>query len=155
MNTFLQWTASPLGGVLWKWTALLALGWAAHGCLRRSHPRWRLMLWRGILIFSLALPAMSFLSLPAVTIPVHSFAPVAQMDVIAPASPPETGATSVGSIPARPSNTPALNGPGVAPLRIEQEARAPWTFLWKETLLAVWALGCACGVARLIWFYAQ
>ena len=157
MNTFLQWTTSPLGGVMWKWTALLALGWAAHGCLQRGHPRWRLMLWRGILILSLALPAVSFLSLPAVTIPVHSFATVAQTEateVITPALAPKTGATSVQSISAKPSNTLALNGPGMAPTRIEQEA-SPRTFPLKGTLLIVWALGCAWGVARLIWFHAQ
>ena len=155
MNTFLQWTTSPLGGMLWKWTALLALGWVAHCCLKRGHPRWRLMLWRGILIFSLALPVTSLLSLPAVTIPVHSIAPVSQMDALEPALTPKTPATSLESISTRPSNPPVLNGTAVAPLTVEQDAKVPWTFPWKGTLLAVWALGCVCGAARLIWFHAQ
>ncbi|HEV2328549.1 MAG TPA: M56 family metallopeptidase [Verrucomicrobiae bacterium] len=150
MNTLLQWMVSPLGGVLWKCTALLALGWAAHGCLRRGHPRWRLMLWRGILILSLPLSAVSFLSLPAITIPVQLFAPPSQPDVMTPA--PKMAATSVESTSARPSNMPVLKGPGPAP--IEHEA-SPRTFPWKGTLLSVWALGCACGVARLIWLHAQ
>ena len=155
MNTILHWMTSPLGGVLWKWTALLALGWAAHGFLRRAHPRWRLMLWRGLLTVILALPAVSFLSLPGVTIPVHSFVPISQTDEMTPALMPKTAATPVRSISARPSNAPVSNGPGMGPFRIERETSAPRQFSWKGALLGVWALGCACCAARLIWFQAQ
>jgi hypothetical protein len=68
MNAFWPWVASPLGGILSKWTGLLALGWVVHGCLRERHARWRLILWRSLLVFSLALPVVSWWSLSAWTI---------------------------------------------------------------------------------------
>ena len=155
MSALFQWMTSPLGGVIWRWTALLALGWAAHSCLRRAHPRWRLMLWRGILILSLALPAVSCVSLPVVTIQVQSFAPPAKPDEITPALAPKGAAPSAENTSARPSNAPTLNVPGAAPLKVEEEPGAPRIFPWKVTLLAVWLLGSLCGTARLIWFHAQ
>jgi hypothetical protein len=39
--------ASPSMVIFLRWTSLLALGWVAHWVLRRQHPRWRLILWRG------------------------------------------------------------------------------------------------------------
>jgi len=57
--------ASPLFIVLLKWTCLLALGWAAHWMLCHRHARWRLILWRSILCFGLALPLLHFFRFPA------------------------------------------------------------------------------------------
>ena len=56
--------ASPGFAILFKWTCLLALGWMAHWVLRRRHARWRLILWRGILCFGLALPLLHFFQVP-------------------------------------------------------------------------------------------
>ena len=47
---------SPVGMILVKATLLLALGWALHLLLLRANPRWRVFLWRGILVGLLALP---------------------------------------------------------------------------------------------------
>ena len=62
--------ASPGFAILFKWTCLLALGWVAHWVLRRRHARWRLILWRGILCFGLALPLLHFFQIPGLKIPV-------------------------------------------------------------------------------------
>src|ERR1035438_5326351 len=62
--------ASPVFIVLFKWTCLLALGWAAHWMLRHRHARWRLILWRSILCFGLALPLLHFFPVPGLKIPI-------------------------------------------------------------------------------------
>lgn len=155
MSAFLQMAASPVGSVLWKWTVLLALGWTAHIWLRRGHPRWRLILWRSILIFSLVLPLMSFLSLPALTIPVPPLADTAQAH------------TETASLTSKTRTNPAetfsqkLSGPAVAtsaavtPMKVASDAVASRSFPWKTTLLVVWLIGCVCGTLRLIWFQSQ
>ena len=51
---------SPVFIFLCKWTVLLALGWTAHGLLRSRDARWRLILWRSVLCFGLALPLLNF-----------------------------------------------------------------------------------------------
>lgn len=57
--------ASPGFALLFKWTCLLALGWAIHLVLRHRHARWRLILWRGILCIGVALPLLHFFPVPA------------------------------------------------------------------------------------------
>jgi Zn-dependent protease with chaperone function len=42
--------------VLVKVTLLLACAWVAHGALRGRNPRWRVLLWRGVLVAVVALP---------------------------------------------------------------------------------------------------
>jgi hypothetical protein len=42
--------------VLVKVTVLLAGAWVAHGILRGRNPRWRVLLWRGVLVAAVALP---------------------------------------------------------------------------------------------------
>jgi hypothetical protein len=69
--------ASPVPAILLKWTALLALGWTAHGLLRRSHARWRLILWRSILCFGLVLPLTRLVAMPR--LPPHHESPTARL----------------------------------------------------------------------------
>src|ERR1035441_2642335 len=74
MKLLFDLSQSPVCEILWKWTVLLALGWTAHGLLRSRDARWRLILWRGVFCFWLALPLIQFLPLPVFQIPVHDFA---------------------------------------------------------------------------------
>src|SRR4051812_40739370 len=56
MNTFRLFLLSPLGGLLLRWTVLFAFAWMANAVMRRSHPRRRLILWRGVLVIGWLLP---------------------------------------------------------------------------------------------------
>lgn len=56
MNTFRLFLLSPSGVVLLRWTALLVFAWVVNGLLRWSHPRWRLILWRSVLVIGCLLP---------------------------------------------------------------------------------------------------
>jgi len=76
MKLLLDLSQSPVCEILWKWTVLLALAWTAHGLLRSRDARWRLILWRGVFFFGLALPLIQFLPLPAFQIPIHDFAAI-------------------------------------------------------------------------------
>jgi len=62
---------SPVVVLLCKWTFLLALGWAAHWILSHRQARWRLILWRSVLCFSLALPILQFCKIPGINIPIR------------------------------------------------------------------------------------
>ena len=42
--------------IVLKATAILALGWILHGLLLRANPRWRVLLWRGVLVGLALLP---------------------------------------------------------------------------------------------------
>lgn len=146
---------SPGMGILFKWTCLLALGWLAHWVLRRQHPRWRLILWRGIFCFGLTLPLLHFFQVPGIKIPLAgdtidttefagSFPPVAAVKPIQPAAsmghPPQT---PVGASSASKSATflPASFPP--KPVR------------WDGILLLLWVLGCVCGAFRLVRLHLQ
>ena len=141
---------SPVFIVVFKWTCLLTLGWTVHLVLRRRHARWRLILWRSILCFGLVLPLMQFLKVPAIKIPITienssasefptSLPPVSTANGIQPADsvtqPVKISvATSLASTGANPSwpQTPSK------PIR------------WGIIIVAIWILGCVCGIVRLI-----
>jgi hypothetical protein len=150
MNTLLQWAATPAGGILWKWTALLALGWVAHGWMRRGNARWRLILWRSLLVFSLGLPLVSWLSLPALTISIPEAATQMPLPADAASSPVEAKVAAPNSAK---SPAPAvLNGPVLGQLKALPAPVAGDAFPWEAALLAVWMAGIAFGVARLTWW---
>ncbi|MBL7648613.1 MAG: M48 family metalloprotease [Candidatus Hydrogenedentes bacterium] len=69
--------------VLVKATVLLAVAWLIHLALWRRNPRWRVLLWRSVILGLLALPFAEF-TLPAVEIALHSEA--------APSTPPTMSA---------------------------------------------------------------
>jgi beta-lactamase regulating signal transducer with metallopeptidase domain len=148
---------SPVFIFLCKWTVLLALGWTAHGLLRSRDARWRLILWRSVLCFGLALPLLQFLPLPAVQVPVDK---VAQMvsDTIALPAP-------VWSAPALPGSAPAASHPVPAVLEVQNPSlihalHDQWadffsTLSWSDILLSIWAGGALCGAIRLLRFLDQ
>jgi len=143
------WSASPVMVILFKWTGLLALGWVAHGVLRRHHARWRLILWRGIFCFGLALPFLPFFQIPGIKIPIvkeavdtaefaGSLAPEAAVNPVQPA-------LIKGQMP------PILAAPNLAPQSVKsfQSSPLPIRVSSETILLLIWALGCVCGACRL------
>ncbi|NQT83537.1 hypothetical protein HQ563_10955 [bacterium] len=57
--------------IMVKITALLALGWVVHFALRRRNPRWRVLLWRGVIAGVVVLPILG-LVLPELQLRVAS-----------------------------------------------------------------------------------
>ena len=142
--------ASPGLAILFKWTCLLALGWVAHWVLRRRHARWRLILWRSILCFGLALPLLHFFQIPGLKIPIASDAasPTEFASSLSPATAgnPIQPATSV----AQPAQAPVGVSPTSRSVNSLQPPISPTPASWERILMATWALGCVCGAVRLV-----
>jgi beta-lactamase regulating signal transducer with metallopeptidase domain len=141
--------ASPALVVLYRWTAVLALAWAAHWGLRRHHPRWRLILWRGVLCCGLAAPLASSFHIPVLRIPIAAAA-VSPADLGGLPSPPAAvnpmqRAESTGPAPQTPPAVTSIPGSAnsAAPFH------PPKSIPWGPVLLVVWVLGCACETFRL------
>jgi len=150
-------SALPGFALLFKWTCLLTLGWMVHGRLRHRHARWRLILWRSLLCFSLLLPLFSLWPVPGLKIPlagagtdpVELTVPPAPVASAGPSSPPV--AVTAGT------PTPAVSTPAVRPA-IQFSGPVPVAarpISWARLLLAVWAVGCALGVLRLLGLQGQ
>ena len=152
MNHLLPATGSPVLIFLGKWTVLLALGWAAHGGLLRQHARWRRLLWRSLLGFSLLLPLAAFLPLPVFTIPVYAPAVPARVEVaLAPAPENEPPAASLTAMPAN-GSPPQMTVPVGSQAAFAAPALAvPQPFSWAQLGLLIWVFGGVMGAARLGW----
>jgi|GEM_PF-918059 len=155
MKTLLDLSQSPVFEILWKWTVLLALGWMAHGLLRSRDARWRLILWRGVFCFGLALPLIQLLPLPAFQIPVHDFAKIvpATPSVTVPSLAEGTispgTARSVTPVPVETAKDVAGNG-------IDRPAGSLFsTISLNGMLITIWAAGALCGAIRLVRFMIQ
>jgi beta-lactamase regulating signal transducer with metallopeptidase domain len=156
MKTLLDLSQSPVFEILWKWTVLLVLGWTAHGLLRSRDARWRLILWRGVFCFWLALPLIQFLPLPVFQILVHDFAGIA---------PATTGVTAPslaeGTIPpgtARPVAPVVVKAAkdGAAINGVHRPAGSLFsTISLNGVLIIIWATGALWGVLRLVCFMIQ
>jgi len=183
---------SPGMALLFKWTCLLAMGWAAHLVLRRHDARWRLILWRGILCSGLALPLAHFLRLPAIQIPIAGADVDTRESAGQPPAMPQTQAGadamasgagaegkkgtqgtkggdsgiasgedlsgSAGASPYRVSGASPYHVGGASPYqRIGDAHSAPLQdeVPWEGILLVTWALGCGCGVFRLLRLHLQ
>lgn len=141
--------------VLFKWTALLLLGWLTHWLLRKQHARWRLVLWRSVLCLGLALPWLQFVQLPGLKIPIsneNSSSPelvvaTSPIDAALPSqSATATVKTSVSGVPHKPTAT-VTESPKQSP--------ASKPVAWPMILMGIWALGCGFGVIRLMWLQLQ
>ena len=151
MNPFF----SPVLTMLLKWTVLLALGWTAHGLLRKRHCCWRLILWRGILCFSLVVPLMRFAPVPVLRIPIYemSVSPAEASDVLPPAaagSPLPKDKSTVPS-PAKPAGANAV----AKSLNPPPSQTAFKTVPWGRLLGIIWGLGTAFACFRLVRFQVQ
>jgi beta-lactamase regulating signal transducer with metallopeptidase domain len=146
--------ASPGFVMLFKWTGLLALGWLAHWCLRHQHARWRLILWRSILGFSLILPLLNHYEIPGIKIPINRGIDSAA-EITGPL-PPAVGAAQIqtAASAAQPLRPPAAGSPAPSPASSPaislQPAVLPKSYSWGIILAGIWALGCFCGAVRLV-----
>jgi len=69
-----EWTAflldpTPIPDVLIKITLVLLIGWALHFFLRGRNPRWRVLLWRSVVVGVIAIPLLVLIA-PEFEIPV-------------------------------------------------------------------------------------
>lgn len=127
--------------ILLKATALLAAGWIGQMALQRANPRWRVLMWRGVVMGLIALPVVSGLlelrlevekPLPP-RVPVIQYpAPMVAMAIAVPAAvEPQTG-----WMPA-----PAAS---FAPTPPPKPRFSLTTFVvghWAWMLIAIWAFG--------------
>lgn len=144
---------SPVLAMLFKWTGVLAAGWAVDFILRHRHPRWRVMLWRGVLCVGLTLPCMPVFKISGIRIPISAGAPATS--VAAPAS-----STVVVSKPVQATApqkaSPAVVGSPAALNAIAPSMRPPAKPMpWGKVFAAIWAIGCACAILRLMRLHLQ
>lgn len=144
---------SPVLVMLFKWTGVLAAGWAVDFILRHRHPRWRAMLWRGVLCVGLTLPCMPFFKISGIKIPISVEAPATS--VVAPAS-----SAVVASTPVQPTApqkaSPAVVGSPAALNAIAPSMRPPAKPMpWGKVFEAIWAIGCVCAILRLMRLHLQ
>jgi len=135
--------------ILFKWTALLALGWCIHGSLRQRHARWRLLLWRSLLVCGVMLPVLAFLPVPGFKIPV-GVQDIAPEEMTAPLTP----GTFHNSSPTLVLNQavsaqPVLPGAVARPEKATPAPAVAGSISWTSALLVVWALGFGVGATRL------
>jgi beta-lactamase regulating signal transducer with metallopeptidase domain len=142
--------ASPGLVILFKWTCLLALGWVAHGLLHRRHARWRLILWRSILCFGLALPLLHFFQIPRLKIPIASDA--ASTTEFASSLSPTAAINPIqlAASVAQPAQTPVAVSPTSSSVNSLQPPTSPKPVSWESILMVIWALGCVDGAVRLV-----
>jgi beta-lactamase regulating signal transducer with metallopeptidase domain len=156
MKLLLDLSQSPVFVILWKWTVLLALGWTAHGLLRSHDARWRLILWRGVFCFWLALPLTQFLPLPVFQIPVHDFAGIAPAAQSVTAPSLAEGAIAPGT--ARPVATVVVEAArdDAAIAGVNRPAGGLFsTISLNGMLITIWATGALWGALRLARFMIQ
>jgi beta-lactamase regulating signal transducer with metallopeptidase domain len=133
--------------ILVKMTALLAAAWMAHWLLLGRNPRWRVMLWRGVMAGLVVLPALE-LAMPAVPVKVPSPAPRAVNVQAAPAAAGDWFARRPAAIAPRGGVRPAA--PHVEPSLLEQMQGH------KGILLAIgWGLVAAALAARTLVLVAR
>jgi len=136
--------------ILFKWTALLALGWGLHGALRQRHARWRLLLWRSLLVGGTLLPVLAFLPVPGFQIPVgdRELAPVESTPLLTPANPQ--------NVRLAPTSIPVLSAPPVpsravvSPVKMTPPPAGAVSRSWTRVWLVVWVLGFGLGATRLL-----
>lgn len=135
MNTFRLFLFSPLGGLVLRWTVLLALAWLANAVMRQSHPRRRLILWRSALVLGCLLPLSGVV--PIKVFRIDGDAALAR--VFVPTNSTATSAAgSASALP--PESSPTLPA-----------ADGLLTMKSGTTLLAlVWLFGVAAGAIRLL-----
>jgi beta-lactamase regulating signal transducer with metallopeptidase domain len=154
------WLASPGFVILFRWTCLLAFGWAVHWALRRRHARWRVILWRGVFCSGLFLPLLHFFPVPGVKIPVRMDAAAPVVFAGPPATEPATddGASLIQPVQsaavAQPTQSPLAATPAPAPALRSVKTFAPRAsakpVAWGHILAAIWLSGCVFGVIRLV-----
>jgi beta-lactamase regulating signal transducer with metallopeptidase domain len=149
MKLLLEVSQSPVLEMLLKWTVLLALGWAAHGLLRSKDARWRLILWRGIFCFGLALPVVQLFPISVVKIPIHDYADNAPETSAAVPRGADYGTMEVGT--ERPiMATVTVPAGRTLDTEVRPIAKVAATIPWRTMLITIWAVGGIYGAIRLV-----
>ena len=149
--------ASPWLILLVKATLLLALAWLVHFGLFRANPRWRTLLWRGVVV-GLGLLAVWTIGLPGLELRIQS--PQSVATLAAPVQPPVADAA-----PAIPVAAPSHQMPGPASAAMPPTVREvavdvrpdlikPATSLetlpsGQTVVVGIWGIGVLLLVARL------
>lgn len=146
---------AALGMLLAKISLLLLLGWAAHYVLRQSHPRWRVLLWRGV-IGGIVLIPLIFFAGPRWQMEVSPIAPALIMPLsLEPEPAAEPGVNPPIEIPSASTTEPApslLSSPSQSSVSMPQSNWNPASWIKQNAwlaLLAAWGLGVAFFAARL------
>ncbi len=155
---------SPWALLLTKATLLLAVAWLVHFSLAWANPRWRTLLWRGVVV-GLALLAVWALGLPGLVIHVETPGPVAAVPV--PSLPPMVAEHEPAAFPlasARPTESPAsveMTAPAaetsaeVRPEAAQAVEPSEPPLSWCTALLGIWSFGVALLVVRMAIAYCK
>jgi len=132
--------------LLLKVTALLAAGWLLHFALRRANPRWRVLLWRGVVIGLIAMPVMMAV-MPAIELSIAKPLP----QTVIPAAPDDTALLRSPILPETPRTEP-IPTPSIesVPVSREKQPSALWAQMRFWSLPAVWILGVAVLAFRFV-----
>lgn len=143
----MTWITSPLAVYLLQWTLLLGLAWTVSALLSRRHPRWRLILWRGVLGLGLLLPLAQLVPAPRLEI---ARPPAAAPSVprAGSAVPAPVAAAKAPPAPMRPADRAALPDTPPAPVTPTQPPAEPGRS-WIHWFGLVWFLGAAWEGLRL------
>lgn len=139
--------------LLLRGTVLLAFAWMIHGWVRHRHARWRMWLWRGVLVAVLGLPIASLFSVPTVSIALRSSTakPLARSSQsrMAPvgdganAALVQDAASVLGESIAEASATRGVGAP-------RPEERPGPSRGWKGVLVGLWLTGVGIATLRLV-----
>ena len=155
--------ASPWTLLLSKATLLLAVAWIVHFSLSRANPRWRTLLWRGVVV-GLVLMAVWTLGRPGLEIHVRAHESAAT-EPIATTTPSLEEPVAAEPEPAghlrifkKPSEVPASVATKATarqePVEVPPEAARPVEFTrtslsWPVLLLGIWGFGVVLLTLRL------
>jgi beta-lactamase regulating signal transducer with metallopeptidase domain len=129
--------------IIGKGTLLLTTGWLLHAVLCRSHPRWRVVVWRVTLVALFAMPLVASMQLPQWNIMILVF-PVHNSTSVIPA-----GAPAPRFAPRQEEPVATAEPHNIYPATpIVHAANAHWT--WAHGLLGVWMAGALLGIFRLM-----
>lgn len=144
--------------LLLQWTALLALGWSAHALFRKRHPRWRLILWRSILCFGIALPICHGLQLPRLEVSPPRIVVNSKTFLPPPATngadpgPHSITTQELGSRREAPSGIEVSAVRPPAPAAFAEKPTEPWrnSSWWLRVFAVIWLAGCVTEIFRLL-----
>jgi len=136
VNTLRLFLLSPLGELTLRWTVLLVFAWMANAMLRRSHPRRRLILWRGVLVLGCLLPFEA-------VVPIKVFRIDGEAAIALGMAPTDSSAPSAGGI--RPTTILRAAPPA---LRAAERLLTPKS--GTNLFALVWIVGGAVGAIRLL-----
>ena len=135
------------GAPPWVWAALkltllLLAVWTVHIGLRRSNPRWRILLWRGALVWLAVLPALIVAGpkWPVATMKMATAVPAV-------ATPGSTDPATGNSLPTTDWAPTVGASPALAPPVVPNRPTAAWT----EILMGIWLAGLAWLLSRAGW----